>query len=283
MFWAVTGPRLPTVRVDDWLHLILVVVWLGGGEFSHVRAGVDFSHDIAPILRDHCGKCHIGTNKKGGLSFNSRDSMLAGGDEGQVIKPGQSAQSRLIEVVVSRDADIRMPPEGAPLTEKQVALLTEWIDAGALWDEGFVFQKSGYEPPLKPRRPELPPIVEGRSHPIDRLIDADLAKHHRQRPGALDDVAFVRRTALDLTGLLPAIEPLQDFIADSQTNRRERWIRQLLADDTAYAEHWLTFWNDLFRNDYGGTGFITGGVNKSANGCIRRWSTTCPMIKWPVN
>ncbi|MEX2026644.1 MAG: DUF1549 domain-containing protein, partial [Pirellulaceae bacterium] len=26
-----------------------------------------------------------------------------------------------------------------------------------------------------------------------------------------------------------------------------------------YAEHWLTFWNDLLRNDYAGTGFITGG------------------------
>jgi hypothetical protein len=32
-----------------------------------------------------------------------------------------------------------------------------------------------------------------------------------------------------------------------------------LADDVAYAEHWLTFWNDLLRNDYTGTGFITGG------------------------
>ena len=29
--------------------------------------------------------------------------------------------------------------------------------------------------------------------------------------------------------------------------------------DLAYAEHWLTFWNDLLRNTYTGTGFITGG------------------------
>ena len=36
-------------------------------------------------------------------------------------------------------------------------------------------------------------------------------------------------------------------------------MRELLADDVDYAEHWLTFWNDLLRNDYTGTGFITGG------------------------
>jgi hypothetical protein len=36
-------------------------------------------------------------------------------------------------------------------------------------------------------------------------------------------------------------------------------VQELLADDVAYAEHWLTFWNDLLRNDYTGTGFITGG------------------------
>ena len=34
---------------------------------------------------------------------------------------------------------------------------------------------------------------------------------------------------------------------------------QLLADRPRYAQHWLTFWNDLLRNDYQGTGYIDGG------------------------
>jgi hypothetical protein len=185
--------------------------------------------------------------------------MLGGGDVGAVIEPGSSAKSRLLAAVVSRDPDIQMPPKGARLSPKQVSVLEQWINSGAAWDEGFVFQKPSYDPPLKPRRPALPPVVEGRTHPIDRLIDADLAKHKTERPKELDDVAFARRTALDLTGLLPAVEPLKAFQADTRTDRRARWLRQLLADDTAYAEHWLTFWNDLLRNDYGGTGFITGG------------------------
>jgi hypothetical protein len=33
----------------------------------------------------------------------------------------------------------------------------------------------------------------------------------------------------------------------------------VLGDKRAYADHWLSFWNDMLRNDYSGTGFITGG------------------------
>ena len=33
----------------------------------------------------------------------------------------------------------------------------------------------------------------------------------------------------------------------------------MLDDRRGYAEHWLTFWNDLLRNDYAGTGYVDGG------------------------
>lgn len=242
------------------LRSILVAVFsLVVAASSLFAAPPDFAHDIAPILRDHCGQCHIGKNKKGGLSFNSRAVMLAGGDDGKVVQPGKSGESKLIAVVASRDPDIQMPPKGQRLSEKQVNLLKDWIDSGANWDEGFVFQKPSYEPPLKPRRPELPPVVAGRANPVDRIIDAYFASQKLDRPGPLDDVAFARRTSLDLNGLLPDVDSLKEFLADTRPNRRELWIEQLLADEGEYAEHWLTFWNDLLRNDYGGTGFITGG------------------------
>lgn len=222
-------------------------------------AAPDFAHDVVPILKTHCGKCHLGEQKKGDLSFNSRETLLKGGEGGKVVEPGKSAASRLIEVVKSRDAAEQMPPQGDRLSDKQVRILQEWIDAGVPWEAGFSFAKSSYEPPLKPRRPTLPPTQDGRRNPIDRILDADLAKHQRPRPAPIDDATFARRSSLDLIGLLPPPEELQSFLQDPRPNRRELWIERLLADDTAYAEHWLTFWNDLLRNDYGGTGFITGG------------------------
>ncbi len=222
-------------------------------------AAPDFAHEVVPILKTHCGKCHLGEQEKGGLSFNTRATLLAGGEGGKVVEPGKSAASKLIALVKTRDPDVQMPPQGDRLSEKQVRVLQEWIDAGLPWEAGFSFAKSAYEPPLKPRRPELPPAQDGRTNPIDRILDADLAKHQQPRPAPIDDATFARRSSLDLIGLLPEPLTMAKAFDDSRPEWRTRWIDSLLDDDTAYAEHWLTFWNDLLRNDYGGTGFITGG------------------------
>src|SRR5262249_33624855 len=78
-------------------------------------------------------------------------------------------------------------------------------------------------------------------------------------PAPLDDVAFLRRVYLDVIGLLPTPAEVETFRADTGPDRRARLVRRLLSERRAYAEHWLTFWNDLLRNDYAGTGYIDGG------------------------
>ncbi len=226
---------------------------------SFGAAKVDFSHQIVPILREHCGECHTGDKKKGSFSMNDRASLLAGGESGKAVIPGNAAKSPLIEAITSKDPDKQMPPKGARLSPEKVKLLREWIDAGAPWEEGFAFKKPAYEPPLKPRRPELPKAVASRTNPVDRILDADLAKRKAPTPKPIDDAAFARRAHLDLVGLLPEPEALAKFLADKSPDKRAKLVRDLLANDTVYAEHWLTFWNDLLRNDYSGTGFITGG------------------------
>src|SRR5262249_13714547 len=145
------------------------------------------------------------------------------------------------------------------LTEKEVALLRAWIDQGVSWQEGFSFAKAGYVAPLFPRRPELPPARDGHTNPIDRIVDAYYQQHRIPPPTPIDDATFLRRVSLDLVGLLPTPAQLAAFLADAAPDKRERLIGQLLANNRAYAEHWLTFWNDLLRNDYAGTGYIDGG------------------------
>lgn len=226
---------------------------------SGAPAKVDFSHQIVPILREHCGECHTGDKKKGSFSMNDRASLLAGGESGKAVLPGNSAKSPLIAAITSKDPDKQMPPKGTRLSPEKVKLLRDWIDAGAVWEEGFAFKKPAYEPPLKPRRPTLPPAVAGRTNPVDRILDADLAKRKAAPPKPVDDATFARRAHLDLVGLLPEPEALAKFLADKSADKRAALVRSLLTHDTAYAEHWLTFWNDLLRNDYSGTGFITGG------------------------
>ncbi len=220
---------------------------------------IDFAHEIVPLLKKHCVKCHAGDSKKGGFSFNTRAELLEGSENGPVIESGKANDSRLIHVVTSNDKDVRMPPEGERLTAAEVELLKRWINQGTKWEDGFAFKAPAYEPPLKPRRPELPVARAGRNHPIDRIVDHYLAEHKQSSPEPIDDATFARRSSLDLVGLLPDRQQLEAFLKDKAADKRARWVDQLLADDMAYAEHWLTFWNDLLRNDYDGTGFITGG------------------------
>jgi hypothetical protein len=159
-----------------------------------------------------------------------------------------------------------MPKEKSPLSAAEVKALREWIDQDVPWEAGFTFAIRTYEPPLRPRRPELPPAVDGRENGVDRIVDAYLQKHGAKRAEPLDDAAFLRRVYLDIVGLLPTPDALEVFLASKDPAKRQQAVDELLADKHAYAEHWLSFWNDLLRNDYAGTGYIDGGRKQ-----ISRW------------
>ena len=256
-------------------------IWFGVLSLAAVplsAAEVDFSHDIVPVLKQHCGQCHTGDQQKGGLSLNTRQAALAGGESGPVIMVGKSGDSELVTRMATADESLQMPPEGPRVPPEQVALVKRWIDEGLRWEEGFSFGRRAYEPPLKPRRADLPPAVDGRENPVDRLMDAYLAQHQLARPLPIDDATFARRVYLDIIGLLPTPDELQAFLGDGGSDKRARLVRALLDRDVDYAEHWLTFWNDLLRNDYTGTGFITGGRRQ-----ISKWLYTALVTNMPYD
>ncbi|GAA5127874.1 DUF1549 domain-containing protein [Luteolibacter yonseiensis] len=227
--------------------------------FSSLAAAPDFVHEVAPILKKHCTECHTATKKKAGFSMDTEESFRAGSENGAVVDAAHPEKSLLLELISTDDEDVRMPPKGKGLNDEQVEVIRAWLAEGAKWEPGFAFKKPAYEPPLRPRNPELPAAVDGRTNPIDRIIDHYLAQKNAPRPAPLDDTAFIRRVHLDLVGLLPDVETVRTFAADTSPDKREKLVDTLLADKTAYTEHWLTFWNDLLRNDYAGTGYIDGG------------------------
>jgi hypothetical protein len=217
---------------------------------------VDFAHEVAAILKTHCIECHGGEEAEGGFSVNSRALLL----DAEAATPGAADQSRLIELVSSSDPEEQMPPHDHPrLTPAEIEVLRNWIDQGLAWEPSFTFALSTYEPPLKPRRPVLPAPTDGRQHPIDRILDHYFALHNVSRPGPLGDAQFLRRVYYDLIGLPPSPAKLAEFLADPFAEKRTDVIEQLLDNREAYATHWLTFWNDLLRNAYSGTGYIEGG------------------------
>ncbi|MFM8283656.1 MAG: PSD1 and planctomycete cytochrome C domain-containing protein [Planctomycetaceae bacterium] len=246
---------MPGRRRDAWGA---AAAWLA--PLVAFAAPVDFAHEIVPLLRTHCGRCHTGGARQGGYAFDTHETALAGGDGGRpAVVPGRPETSELVRRITSADPDERMPAEGAALPPEAVALLTRWIDEGAAWEPGFSFRGRAYEPPLALAPVTLPAPVAGRTHPVDRILDATLGARGIDPLPPCDDATFVRRASLDFVGLLPAPERVAAFVADTDPDKRRRLVDELLADDLGRAEHWMTFWNDLLRNDYTGTGFITGG------------------------
>jgi hypothetical protein len=96
-------------------------------------------------------------------------------------------------------------------------------------------------------KPLVPPGSEERV--IDRFLAAYWAKNKIAPTAAVDDRTYARRVYLDVIGLLPTIEQLDHFAADRDPRKRAKLVDALLSDRDAYAEHWMTFWNDLLRND----------------------------------
>lgn len=227
------------------------------------RAEVDFVHQVVPILKKHCSECHGGEEAKGGFSINTRDLFL----DDETAAPGDAAGSYFLELINETDPDMQMPPEKKPrVAPEHVEILKQWVNEGMKWEPGFTFGVPTYEPLLKPRRPELPAVTEGRTNPVDRFIDHYLAENKLERPAPIDDSTFLRRSSLDLIGLVPTAEEATAFLNDKSPDKRTKYVNDLLGREVSYADHWLTFWNDLLRNDYTGTGFITGGRTQ-----ISRW------------
>ncbi len=231
---------------------------------------IDFDRQVKPILQHHCSKCHAGSQSKGKLSINTREALLKGGSTDAAIVPGKADQSLLIELITSESPELRMPAESDALSAKQIAVLKAWINQGADWPKGFAFG-SQTKKDVKPRRPALPNVGpnSATAHPIDRLLDPYFKKHGVTRRQVVSDRLFARRVHLDLTGLLPTPQVLAAFENDKRPDKRARLVDALLEDNRAYADHWMTFWNDALRNAYRGTGYIDGG-RKQITGWLYR-------------
>ena len=217
---------------------------------------VDFARDIKPILQTACVRCHARGHDKGGFRIDTRDLLVKGGDTGPAIVVGRSEDSFLVSLVAGLEPEMVMPQKGSRLTAEQVGLLRAWIDQGAVWDPKVSLARAAPANMTRRRPPPPAPSAPG----IDGYLQPYLARHGLDRAATpVDDRTFIRRVTLDALGVLPTPDQVAAFVADTDRGKHARLVDRLLADNRQYAGHWLSFWNDLLRNDYKGTGYIDGG------------------------
>lgn len=212
---------------------------------------IDFERDVAPIFRNRCLGCHNDRDHRGGFSLHSRDSAIKGGESGQVIIPKETASSYLIDLITPVDGTAEMPKETAPLSPKEVSTITQWIDQGAVWSESFKLQPDQLWSLLPIVRPVTPDKIRDVKHfvirnPIDAFIANRLQEEKLMPAPPANQHTLLRRLYLDITGLPPTPEQIQDFAHDTAPDAYSRLVDQLL-DSPHFGEHWGRHWLDLAR------------------------------------
>jgi cytochrome c553 len=95
--------------------------------------GVDFEREVLPILKAHCWRCHGAEQASGGLRLDERQLAARGGGSGRNVLVNSPRTNELLRRVRSTVEGERMPLEGAPLSEEQIATLEQWLSQGAPW------------------------------------------------------------------------------------------------------------------------------------------------------
>ncbi|NLT69334.1 MAG: DUF1553 domain-containing protein [Verrucomicrobiaceae bacterium] len=207
---------------------------------------INFVRDVRPLFEAHCYDCHGPEKQKSGFRLDVKAAALKGGDNhGPDILPGKAQQSPLIHFVTTDQEDEIMPPRGAPLSAKEIAILTAWINEGAVWPDGVdrtVLKNTRDHWSFKPLSPTESPTPGS----PDGFIEAALAERGLTMSPPADRVAWLRRVCFDLIGLPPTPEQVEAFVKDSRDDAFERIVDHLLASPR-YGERWAQHWLDVVR------------------------------------
>ncbi len=233
-----------------------------------------FENKIRPIFSETCYKCHSlqEGKSKGGLTLDTKEGLLKGGETGVVIKPGNPEGSPLITAVKYLDPDLQMPPKGEKLKDEQIAALIEWVKMGApdprKTDAKLITKLTGltdaarhhwaYQPVKKPAIPVSKNQQWCRT-PVDAFIlkkleekgmlpSADAGGTDTGTNDAKKRGVLLRRASYDLTGLPPTKAELDAFEVDPSPfpTAFSKVVERLLASPH-YGERWGRFWLDSAR------------------------------------
>jgi WD40 repeat protein len=92
---------------------------------------------VAAIVAQHCLDCHAAQEPEGKLVMETFESLTKGGESGAALLPGKSTDSLLVKMIEGRiekdGKKLIMPPgKRKKLQPEEIAVIKNWIDAGAL-------------------------------------------------------------------------------------------------------------------------------------------------------
>jgi hypothetical protein len=205
---------------------------------------IDFNRDIRPILSRNCFACHgpDPAAREADLRLDVEAEAKAQRDGQPAIVAGNIDNSELIRRITSADEAERMPPadSGKQLKPAEIELLKRWISDGAVWSLAWSY--------VAPADHPLPAVKDTTwpRNSIDHFILARLEAEGLQPSPEVDKTTLVRRLFLDLIGLPPTPEEVDEFVTDDRPDAYERLLDRLLASPH-YGERMAMYWLDLVR------------------------------------
>ncbi len=209
---------------------------------------VTFNAHIRPLMSNTCFVCH-GPDPADNESGYRIDSFTAAidklpSDESLVgIKPFHPEASEVYRRIVAASDDERMPPKDYrhQLSDYDKALFRKWIEQGANYEQHWSFS-----PLVRPAIPKLAAHQDKVANSIDAFVLSRLEAEDIEPSEVADRAALLRRLSLDLTGLPPPIEDLNEFLADQRENAYQQQVERLLASKH-FGERMASSWLDLVR------------------------------------
>jgi len=225
--------------------LVCLVLW---GTSAARGDDAQFRDQVAPVLEQHCLRCHDGAKPKGGLALGERAHLLSGGESGAAVVPGKAAESLLLQYISGDKPE--MPKDAPPLSAAQVAAVEKWIADGAVWPDGLVLVDKRVIDANWWSLARLSKVAPPASDdpwirtPLDAFILARQAEHGLRPAAEADRRTLVRRLTYDLHGLPPAPEEVDAFLTDARPDAYELLVDRLLASPR-YGERWGRYWLDI--------------------------------------
>ena len=251
--------------MPDRLTLSLSIALAWSVSIVPLEAGeaLTFEKDVRPIFKTYCLDCHgAGEALKGRLDLRLKRFAERGGDSGPAVVAGRPEESLLIERLKNGE----MPPGEKKVPPEQVSVIERWIAGGAVakrkeperLDPGIDLTPEerafwAFQPVRRPVPPRFAPDDRVRT-PIDAFVMAKLRERGLSLAPDADKRTLIRRAAFDLTGLPPAQEAIDAFLADSTDGAYDRMLDQLMASPR-YGERWARHWLD-----------VTGYADSDGNG-----------------
>lgn len=132
-----------------------IAALLGAGQQLQVEMPDDpdsvqvYTHIIAPMLESKCLECHNDAKLKGDLNLETPETILAGGDNGEIVIAGNAYESELFRRITLRPDNKKfMPPGGkTPLSYNEVKLIEWWLSSGADFETSVL--ETGVDPEMK--------------------------------------------------------------------------------------------------------------------------------------